>query len=172
MIEIVPAGAGGALEQFIALAGEYLNWTVAEIPGHFPDLDLAEFTAEHEYDDLRRKFPGEHVPPHGALFLALDGAEACGCIALGRLDAETAEVRTLYVRPAGRGKGVGGALARAALAEARRLGYRRARLDTLGFMESAQRLYRSLGFHDIPPYRDVSDSLKRHIRFFELDLEN
>jgi hypothetical protein len=37
-------------------------------------------------------------------------------------------------------------------------------------MESALKLYRSYGFYDIEPYRDLSDSLKRHICFIELKL--
>ena len=40
------------------------------------------------------------------------------------------------------------------MAEARSLGYSRAVLDTAGFMRSAERLYRAVGFHEIPPYYD------------------
>jgi ribosomal protein S18 acetylase RimI-like enzyme len=88
-------------------------------------------------------------------------------VALGRLTADTAEMRTLFVRPAFRGLGAGRQLAEAALDEARRFGYSTVRLDTLRLMESAQTLYRSLGFYDIAPYRDLSESLKRYICFFE-----
>jgi ribosomal protein S18 acetylase RimI-like enzyme len=41
-----------------------------------------------------------------------------------------------------------------ALDEARRLGYRRVRLDTVPGMEQAQALYEQLGFQDIAPYTD------------------
>ena len=61
-------------------------------------------------------------------------------------------------------------LAEASLNAARKFGYSKMRLDTLAFMDGAQRLYRSLGFYDIPPYLDMSSSLKEHICFFELDL--
>ncbi|MBZ0304347.1 MAG: GNAT family N-acetyltransferase [Anaerolineae bacterium] len=170
MIDLTLAQAGDALEHVITLSHEYVTWMVAEIQAHYPDLDLTEFTAEHDYDDLRRKFPGEHVPPDGCLLLARSDGAVCGCVALGRLTEAIAEMRTLYVRPACRGQGVGQALAEASLAEARRFGYDTVRLDTLAFMASALGLYRALGFYDIAPYRDVSASLRQHICFLECRL--
>ncbi|MCL5110580.1 MAG: GNAT family N-acetyltransferase [Chloroflexi bacterium] len=172
MIEIVSAQTGEALEHVIALSQEYVTWMTAEIRERYPELDVSEFTAEHEYDDVRQKFPGEHVPPAGCLLVALSENEAAGCVALGRLTNAVGEMRTLYVRPAFRGLGVGRRLAEASLAEARKLGYGYVRLDTLTFMDGALALYRSLGFCAIDPYRDVSTSLKRYIRFFELDLSD
>ena len=79
-------------------------------------------------------------------------------------------MRTLYVRPTYRRSGIGKKLAEASLQEAQKLGYRYVRLDTLTLMDRALHLYRSLGFYDIVPYRDISDSLKQYIRFLELRL--
>jgi GNAT superfamily N-acetyltransferase len=163
---IVPAQTGEHLEHLISLAHEYVTWMAAEIQRQYPELDLAEFTSEHAYDDLRKKFPGEHV----CLLIAMHDSELCGCVALGHLSEAICEVRTLYVRPACRGMGIGKLLVQAALDQARTLGYHTARLDTLAFMHGAQQLYRSLGFYDIEPYLDLSDSLKQYIRFFEMKL--
>ncbi len=170
MIKIVAAQTGEALEHVITLSLEYVGWMMAEIRQQYPELDTDEFTSEHEYDDIRKKFPGEHVPPHGCLLVAMSDNEVCGCVALGQLSTGIAEVRTLYVRPACRGMGVGRSLVEAVLKEARNDGYGTVRLDTLAFMASALKLYRSFGFYDIAPYRDVSASLKQHICFLELKL--
>ncbi|MDQ5847875.1 MAG: GNAT family N-acetyltransferase [Pseudomonadota bacterium] len=93
--------------------------------------------------------PGEYAPPSGRLFLAERGA---GCVALRQLGARTAEIKRLYVRPAWRGRGLGRSLAQAAVAAARETGCERVVLDSLPKMEEAIKLYRSLGFGEIPPY--------------------
>jgi GNAT superfamily N-acetyltransferase len=170
MIEIVPAQTGEALEHLITLAGEYAVWMVAEARAHYPDMNTDELASEHAYDDIRQKFPGEHIPPDGCCLVAMNDGEACGCIALGKLSEGVCEMRTLFVRPACRGLGVGRKLAETSIETARRLGYHTMRLDTLAFMHGAQTLYRSLGFYDIEPYLALSASLRRHICFFELQL--
>ena len=172
MIEIVAADTSALINEALRLSQEYVEWMIATIRIQYPDLDLAEFTSEHEYDDVRKKFPGEHVPPYGRLLVALSDGKVGGCIALGRMSDTICEMRTLYVRPAFRGSGMGQKLVDTLLNEARDIGYTYMRLDTLGFMHSALRLYRGLGFYDIAPYRDVSDSLKQYICFLELRLSD
>src|SRR5262245_7018552 len=92
------------------------------------------------------------LPGDYELFLVYEKENPAGCVALRRLDAGTAEMKRLYVRPACRALGVVRQLAEAAIAAARVRGCRRIVLDTLPAMREAHALYRSLGFREIPAY--------------------
>jgi len=89
---------------------------------------------------------------YALLLLAREEGVAAGCVALRALDSRSAEMKRLYVRASSQGRGVGRALAEAAIAAARDAGYERVMLDTLPKMREALALYRSLGFREVPPY--------------------
>ncbi len=110
--------------------------------------------------------PGAYAAPRGRLLLAGVQPAAFGCIALRPLefkkpstlaapdphDAAIGEVKRLFVQPAHRGEGWGRRLAEALIAEARAIGYRELKLDTLDWMDDARRLYAKLGFRECPAY--------------------
>ena len=127
------------------------------------DIDLSFQGFATELDTL----PGDYASPRGRLLLARDGDAVAGCVAMRPLTRSTCEMKRLYVTPRFRAAGVGRLLAERVIAEARAAGYTRMYLDTLPTMASAQRLYESLGFRDIPAYRDNPIA---GARFLGLDL--
>jgi ribosomal protein S18 acetylase RimI-like enzyme len=147
---LISRATGDDADALRALFREYFAWLGSE--GWFSDIE-AELAA----------LPGGY----DALLVARDGGEVVGCIALRPLEDGACEMKRLYVRPTGRGSGVGGALVEAIVEEARRLGYRTMRLDTLPTMTAAQALYGSVGFAEVERY---NDNPIEGVRFFELTL--
>jgi GNAT superfamily N-acetyltransferase len=152
------------------------------------DPELIEVIHDHDLDVVRELFadyqrdlpfdlsfqnfreevaalPGRYAPPAGRLLLARCESTPAGCVALRQIGDGLCEMKRLFVRPESRERGIGRALARAIVEEARQIGYKRMRLDTV--LEPAKSLYRSLGFREIPPYQHVPID---GVVFMELEL--
>ena len=105
------------------------------------------------FDKELASLPGDYAPPNGRLLITECEDCVAGCVALHKLDSEICEMKRLYLRPQFRGKGLGRMLAGRIIAEARQIGYRRMRLDTVeSVMKDAVAMYRKLGFREIAPY--------------------
>jgi carbonic anhydrase len=157
MLRLYPARTAEEIEHARLLFLEYAGWLGVS-------LDFQQF------DDEVAVLPGEYAPPHGRLLLAEWDGGLAGCVALHACAGAdgVCEMKRLFVRDAQRGHGIGRALAAWAIDEARAIGYRAMRLDTLSArMPSAVKLYRALGFVEIAPYRynPMPDTI-----YFELDL--
>lgn len=106
------------------------------------------------FDKELADLPGDYAPPEGRLLLGEYAGQLAGCVALHKLENGICEMKRLYLRPQFRGKGLGRALAEKIIAEARQIGYKRMRLDTVEpVMTDAVAMYRRLGFREIPAYR-------------------
>ena len=121
-----------------------------------------------DFDRELEEFPVQYSPPDGSLFLAVENNIAVGCIGIRRLEDRVCEMKRLYVKPCFRGTGAGRMLAEKSIEAARSLNYKLMRLDTLPSMTNANRLYVSLGFKRIEPYR--YNPIKGAV-YMELDLE-
>jgi putative acetyltransferase len=133
---------GEALEQVRALFLEYAS-------------SLGFSLCFQGFDEELRALPGMYAPPRGTLLLDLQDRRPAGCVGLHDWGDGAAEMKRLYVRPEFRGRGLARALTIAAIEEARAMGYRSVRLDTIAAtMQPAISLYRHLGFREIAPYRD------------------
>jgi GNAT superfamily N-acetyltransferase len=99
--------------------------------------------------------PADLAPPGGEMLLVtLDGAP----VAIGGvrdLDTPVAEVKSMYVAPAARGRGLGGRILGRLEEIAAAHGCRAVRLDTAAHLTAAITLYRDRGYREIPDYNDA-----------------
>lgn len=98
--------------------------------------------------------PSDLAPPHGIWLVAYRDGHAIGCGGLQRLDAETGEVRRIFLDRTERGRGTGRRLLVELEEHARRLGYRRVRLTTGDRQPEALRMFQSAGYEEIPRFTD------------------
>ena len=121
---------------------------------------------EAEVSDLH----AHYGPPRGCVLLATVDGEAAGAVCLRSLDAETCEMKRLFVPVAYQRKGIAQALCTMLLDSARRKGYRVMCLDTGFFMTESQALYRKLGFTYTSAYQPVRAELRDQLVFMRSQL--
>lgn len=144
---IIRAEAPEDIDAVRDLIRDFFAWAMAHLAEGEKDTNPSVFAnLEAELAGL----PGRFGPPSGCLLLArLDGAPA-GCVAFYGQDAETMEIKRMFVRPEAWGKGVGARMLEVLLAEAEAAGYARYRLSTHHKLHTAQTLYRRAGSADFP----------------------
>ena len=140
MIEIFQAETPGQINEARLLFREYEKWF---------GLNLCFQNFDEEVANL----PGNYVKPAGRLLLVSVDGKIAGCVALRAITEDICEMKRLFVRPEFQGAGVGKSLIEKLFEEARRVGYRKMRLDTYPpKMGKAVEIYKSYGFREIPPY--------------------
>jgi GNAT superfamily N-acetyltransferase len=87
---------------------------------------------------------------YAALWLAEEGGQVVGSVALRDLGDGALELKRMYLRPSQRGRGLGRHLLTIAVDWARARGARVIRLDTSERMQAAQALYETYGFRRVP----------------------
>jgi GNAT superfamily N-acetyltransferase len=113
--------------------------------------------------------PQKHILcPGGEIFMALLDGEMVGCVALIKMSDTTMELAKMAVDENYRGQGIGRSLIAAAIDWARRRGLHRLYLETNHTLTPAIKLYRSMGFSDVPEDRLMKSKYKRADVFMEL----
>ena len=156
----------------LAINIEYVTWVFAQIEAAFgmTGRSILGMEVTDYVPTIIDKVCGD-PPPRGAFYLVEDGGELLAMGGLRRSEDGIAELKRVYVRPAGRGHALGEAIARRLVGDARAFGYRTVRLDTLPFMQRAQALYEAMGFADCPPYPiEMPEAFRSHIRYMQLAL--
>ncbi len=102
---------------------------------------------------------------HNGVFLAvLEAGKLIGTGALKQIDAETAELKRLWLLEQYHGQKIGYAVVIRLFAFAREKGYQRVRLQTGEEQVRALAFYKRLGFYQIPSYNGDNDEVSLEIR--------
>lgn len=127
------------VKELTSLIREYVAWL---------NVDLSYQDFEGEMDKIEFLF----TIPNGLYTFAMRDFKVAGGVGFKRIDAETAEVKRLYVRPEYRGIGLGKVLIDNLLKKLINLGYKKAVLDAVPPTVHAKLLYENMGFYEIEPY--------------------
>lgn len=149
-VEVAPGDVGG--EEEAALIDELdreLMTRYRGTPGEaFADVDPTH--AEH----FRQ--------PNGVFLVARLGGTAVGCGGMRRVDASTAEIKRMYVRPENRNSGIARKVLAALEGWAEQQGFARIILESGTAQPDACALYESSGYGRIEPYgvwKESSESI-------------
>lgn len=129
------------------LVSEYVDATAQEM-----ESDPAEFLP---FIDGYSNFPGVFSDKGEFLIAFVDG-QAAGCLGLKRLSDSACEMKSLWLRPEHRSKGIAQRLILASFKAAQSLGYEWMRLDVLPSRKGPIRLYEKLGFEEGPLSHDYT----------------
>ncbi len=128
-----------------ALLSEYLSWVAGLAHERFGlSWDVAAMVDSDLHDAAKFSAPA------GRCYLVGRGDAYVGVGCLMRLAPGVAEIQRMYVRPRSRGAGAGRLLVERLVDDARAIGYRAVRLESLKILAPAHELYRSAGFVEIP----------------------
>lgn len=119
------------------------------------------------FDQELAEIQVQYGEPSGGLLLIRTNDQWVGCAGVRRFAAEIGELKRMYIQPAHRGGGLGNRLMKEAIEVARKLGYRRLRLDTVKTMTSAIHVYQKFGFREIEPYRF---NPMKEVLYLEMDI--
>lgn len=154
MVEIKPCSTDLDYSSALTITKDYILWL---------ETDLSFQNIDEELSCFRSMYG----PPSGLFIIARHRGRLAGGVGLRMLENKTCEMKRLFVYDRFRGTGVGRSLCKVLIRHATDMGYEKMKLDSLGHMKTAMKLYESLGFKEIEPYCFNPDPTTRYM---ELDL--
>lgn len=146
------------------LVNEMIDWLASAVG---LNVRAHQHESNEELDSLDRFYQR----PAGQLLLGYVEDVPSGTTGVHLIDAQTAELRRVWITPSARGCGLAPLLLQAAARTARDLGARRLWLETAsGHMDKAIALYTRAGFRPIPAYSSLPEAMPG-ILSLGLDLE-
>lgn len=145
----------------------HMTWTVT--PERFDSPDASTLRRDY-YDEVASRYwqrpaTAEEIDeglsgdgadlltgPTGAFVVGRFDGKPASCAGLLVVDADTAELTRVFVRPEFRGTGGGGLLLAAVESAARAFGVRQIRLDTRNDLVEARGLYAKHGYREVPAF--------------------
>lgn len=166
MLEFRKARSDADIAEVKLLIEEFWDFIAERYPERKVQVD--EYLEEQNFEDQLANFDKYFAPPFGECILALNDGHSVGILMMKAHNTDLCEMNRMFVRPEGRGAGVGRKLCNVLISEAKKLGFKDMRLDAWDRHREALPLYESLGF--VPEPEDPNrDSLRICLR---LDLQN
>jgi len=132
---------------------DYIEWLGMDLTFQKVESELAGFKEMYS-------------PPKGCYLIALtEDGNIAGGVALREFSTGICEMKRLYVYPKYLRQGIGEALCKELIGQAKKSGYLKMRLDTIGKLQAANRLYDKLCFYEIEPYRENPDETARFMEY-------
>jgi ribosomal protein S18 acetylase RimI-like enzyme len=130
----------------------------------------SDYYGNEAFEQELASLPDLYAVGRNRLLLALYEGQPAGCVALREIDAQSCEMKRMFVHETFQGKGIGRALAQAIVKQATEMGFSSMKLDTSYRQTEALRLYENLGFKRIPPYYTPPKRVQDWLVFMELKL--
>lgn len=156
MIAISNAASADDFEIAAGFCRAFSEWDVIEAQayGTPAELIIGMFHGETA-ESLKAKYDVADA----ALLLAWWEGKPAGCLAFSPFDEARVELHKFYVDPLFRGRGIGGAMMRAALAEMHKGPRATVLLATTVYMTNALAVYEAFSFTRCPPYYPIPESI-------------
>ena len=168
-VHIAPATTAAELVAVRKLCWDYRSYLLNFAP---VEREITEtFYPIPEYEALLARLEEIHARPQGIILLATRGGVPIGCGMSQGLDAQTSEIKRVFVSQDARGGGIARKMCETLIQRAQADGFERVVLDTSKGLLAARKLYVSLGFKERDPYQPIPQAVLPNLYFFQINLK-